>query len=174
MQTTGESETEQERYWRERCAQIEREYRGFVDTIVERNVQAREREYEAMERQLQRERRQAATWPEALRKQRVLMVSDAPGDNDDAYRWFIDGSSACDYAEYKVWGEVELAHAPQIEAFQLQIRDLEAQIAEKRAQIARDVADQIEQKAAGRAGWENVARALREYPESRVSEWLNW
>jgi len=171
---TGETETERERHWRERCEQAERNYKSYVGSIVEERVQAHERESEAMLQQWQRDRRQATTWPEALHKQAVLMVSDAPGDDDFAYRWFVDGSNACHYAWYEAWPETELAYGPQIEALQRKISDAEAQLAEVRAQIARDVADQVEQHAAGRAGWEGIAHALREYPEARVSEWLNW
>ncbi len=157
-QTTREQQLEDEVYEMRRREQ-------------ERQDQER-REYEQQRRE-QREaaywrERQAASWPEALRKQARLFLEEACqyGPDDEPDTLFGPGAKACEKA-LDIWVEEEASAAEQIKA-------LEAQIAALQNGVRMRVADRLEAAAPSgvtRYGWEHVADALRtEDPTS----WLQW
>lgn len=153
-------ELENERYERQR---LEDQLRQEREAAAERSSRSRRERLASYTH----DRRTAATWPEALRKQAALFAAEAYQDDvgDDVGAYFIRGKAACERA-LALWAEEEQKIAEQVAQLQRQIDQL-------RDGVRVAVADRLD---ADMPDNEGIAATLRETPETEedLSEWLNW
>lgn len=135
----------------------ERERQQQAAALAERRAETRR----AHERTL----RQAADWPDALRKQSSLCRREADLDEGLGNNFFGSSADACDLAV--VWW------AEESDARQAQADALRAQLAALEAETRLAVAARLEAHArAAEHGWAHVAGALRS--DVDPSAWLDW
>ena len=145
--------TDRERHLQDELDRYREADARHIDKIRRDQEQARQESRERMEQQW----RMADTWPEALRKNIVLLRYEISGRKDEAdpNELFENSAQACEYA---------------LDAFQSdEVEAIEDEIQALRLKILEMVASKLEQDE--RLEFQDVARQLR---KNEPEDLLNW